>query len=146
MINLKLVLFPIILIVLFGNSCGYFYSGTWEDEDKNWERAYNQELPERVKLIHSWYWRSPHWSLEQALYFEIEYNEEIKQNFLKSGNIEKVDSKDYHRISFFKDKPQWFVPKSFKFYDIWMGTKLYDNFILFIDKQDSLIFWTDYQL
>jgi len=127
-------------------SCGYFSSGTWEDEDKNWERAYNQKLPKTINLVHSWYWRSPHWSLEQAFFFEIEFNEDVKNQFLKYSDIVSIDSSGYSKLMIFNGKPAWFIPKSFQHYNIWKSNIEFDKFILFIDKKTKHIYWTEYQL
>jgi len=134
-------------LIAMVSSCGYLLSGTWENDDKNWSRAYNQTLPDSIKLVNSWYWRSPHWTLEQALYFEIDYNQGVFETFLSDPTVVNLDYKDTVNINFFNDKPEWFLPKPFGEYDIWKGNKgSFDNFILFFDKQSRHLFWTDFQL
>jgi len=34
------------------------HAGTWEDDPKNWYRAFNEEQPAQVKVIHSKYGKS----------------------------------------------------------------------------------------
>jgi hypothetical protein len=125
-------------------SCGYLSSGKWEDDDKNWTRAYKHPLPDTIDLVHSWYWRSPHWSLEQAMYFEIKHNEGIKENFIKYEDVVRLELKDTININFFGQKPKWFIPKSFKDYHIWKSNL--GNFLLFLDTENGDLYWTDYQL
>lgn len=137
----------VFLFLITMGSCGYLSSGTWENDDKNWERAYDFPLPDSIELLHSWYWRSPHWSLEQALYFEIKYNEGVKNSYILDPTIVELPYSDTIEINFFREKPKWFLPKSFKSYDIWKGNKdSFDNFLLFIDKEEGNIFWTDCQV
>jgi hypothetical protein len=145
---MKLILSLFVFITIFFlESCGYLFSGTWEDDNKNWTRAYNQPLPDSINLIHSWYWRSPHWTLEQALYFETTYNEVIKKTFISDSTVKTLNYKDTINIDFFNQRPKWFIPKPYKFYHIWRGCKgEYDHFIFLIDKENEHMFWTDYEL
>ena len=127
-------------------SCGYLSSGTWEDDKKNWDRAYNHPLPDTINLIHSWYWRSPHWTLEQAMYFEIDYNEGILHNFIKDSTVRQLDYRDTLKLYFFNTKPKWFLPKPYRSYFIWIGKKdKFDNFMLFMDSEIGHLYWTDSQ-
>ena len=48
------------------------HAGTWEDDPKNWYRAFNEEQPAEVKVVHSKYWRSDHFTLEFTYYFEVQ--------------------------------------------------------------------------
>jgi hypothetical protein len=54
---------------LLASACGYFSSGIWEDDPKNWKRAWGYSKPEEVVMPHSWYWRSPHWTREEPISF-----------------------------------------------------------------------------
>jgi hypothetical protein len=141
--KIKFSIFSILLLMTF-TSCGYFSSGKWEDDNKNWTRAYKHPLPDTIDLVHSWYWRSPHWSLEQAMYFEIKHNESIKENFIKYQDVVRLDLKDTININFFGQKPIWFITKPFKDYLIWKSNL--GNFLLFLDNENGDLYWTDYQL
>ena len=125
--------------------CGYTSAGTWEDDDDNWERAFNQNLPKEIILVHSWYWRSPHFTLEQEFFFELEPNEKIMESFLGKGDLQIIDSNSYHKINHFNEKPKWFTPKNYQSYDIWISND-YDNFFLFKEKESKHIFWSDSQI
>ena len=140
--NLKLY-FLFIIVSFLIISCGYIKSGTWENDDKNWNRVYSYELPDSIELIHSWYQRSPHWTLEETFYFETKFNEVIKENFIES--LIRIDSTKYNRIEFLENRPDWFVSKDLTNYEIWVAEDEYDNFIFFIDKSNKHLFWTDYQ-
>lgn len=133
--------FIIFTISLCFYSCS---SGTWEDDDGNWERAFGVKSPKEIKIKHSWYWRSPHFFYEYEYFFEIEYSEPIDEEFHKAGDLFKVDSTEYHNIHFFNDKPKWFVPNDLKYYEIWKSN-LYPTYYLFIDKKNKSAFFTQYQ-
>lgn len=134
-------------MVNFIVSCGYVSSGIWENDDKNWSRAYGIPLPDSIELLHSWYWRSPHWTLEQAMYFETKDNDELKNTYILDPTIIELPDNDTTDMGFFKEKPKWFLPKPFKSYRIYKGNKNEsDNFLLFIDKENGNLFWTDFQL
>jgi len=129
------------------SSCGYLSSGSWENDKQNWQRAYNTSVPDSIILIHSYYWKSTHWTLEQAMFFETEYNERIIKNFLSDSSLIKMNTADTTIITFFEKKPKWFVPKPYHHYSIWKGVKNNnDNFLLFLDQENRHLYWTDYQL
>jgi uncharacterized membrane protein YjjB (DUF3815 family) len=60
---------PILAVLVAG--CGYVMAGTWVDGPGNWSRAFASTKPPDVSVVHSKYWRSPHWSFEFAYFFEI---------------------------------------------------------------------------
>ena len=128
------------IILLF--SCS---AGTWEDDKNNWQRAFNVEPSKGISIKHSWYWRSPHFTMEQEYFFELEYSDSLEKEFLKAGDLVKVNSTEYQNINFFHHKPQWFVPRDFKFYDIYKSTQ-YEHYYLFIDRRNKNIFFTEFQV
>jgi hypothetical protein len=139
--------FSVYLLFSLISSCGYFTSGTWENDNKNWSRAYNSPLPDSIELLHSWYWRSPHWTLEQAMFFEIKYNKGVKDKFLSDTTLLLLPQSDTITISLFDERPKWFLPKPYRFYKIWKSSKDdFDHFILFEDCLNGDLYWTDYQL
>jgi hypothetical protein len=133
----------VVTLLLILTSCGS--SGTWEDENENWERAFGLTFPDTIEMKRSWYWRSPHWPLEQEYFFEIECSKNIEKKFLKGDDLELIDSTHYEEIKFFNNKPSWFAPKDYNKYEIWNSSE-YDNYYLFIDRTNSSIFITDHQI
>ena len=69
--------------LLLTAACGYFSSGTWEDDPKNWKRAWGSSKPDEVVMPHSWYWRSPHWSREEAYGFQFRWHNELFERRLR---------------------------------------------------------------
>jgi len=63
-----------LLVVCCTAGCGYFASGTWDDDSKNWTRAFDTSKPPDVVVVHSRYSRFPHWTYEFEYYFHIAPN------------------------------------------------------------------------
>ena len=142
------IFFPALLLSLCAGCHG---SGTWNDSPKNWERAFGQKPPSDIKITHSRYSRSPHFTLEFEYFFEIEPNEKLRKEFNTEGRLESVTPSTpdpklaIQRI--LQKKPDWFVPKSLDQYEIWRGKesdRTYENFRLFIDRKTGTMFITDY--
>jgi len=99
---------------VFGASCGYLKSGTWEDDPRNWGRAFDSEKPIYVEVVHSKYWRSPHCTYEFQYFFEIsdksgEFKKELfsRNALLKLPPSEAAEARD----RCFGEPPPWFVPR-----------------------------------
>jgi hypothetical protein len=58
---------PLVALCMAG--CGYFASGTWNDDPRNWSRAFDTVKPPEVVVVHSTYSRFPHWTYEYEYYF-----------------------------------------------------------------------------
>ena len=76
-----LILFLGLVISIGG--CGS--SGTWDDDPQNWNRAFQSSKPKDVKLIHSRYWRSAHWSYEFEYLFEVEKNNKFREQLFSEN-------------------------------------------------------------
>jgi hypothetical protein len=119
-------------------SCG----GKWDEDAKNWSRAFNgQTCPADVKIVHSRYYRSPHFTYEAYYYFEITASKAFLDAWLK-GLVQTTPSKD--NLGLLPDKPVWFLPKAIENYEMW---RIADNtnsyFRIFVDKSTGAIFATD---
>jgi hypothetical protein len=107
---------------LLATGCGYFSSGTWEDDPENWKRAWGSAKPAEVVMPHSWYWRSPHWTREEAYFFQFQWQEELFKQLVASNGMrpaERTVGKPDPDPAYCVDKPGWFVPPSTAGYEIW---------------------------
>jgi hypothetical protein len=128
--------------------CGYFYAGTWEDDPDNWERAYGYDKPDDINVVHSWYWRSPHFTMEYELYMETTLNKDILHSFLSKGDLVERESAADERVEEmmnYNSQPAWFVPKALDKYEVWVGSKP-TAFELFIDRETGHLYWHEIQL
>lgn len=142
--------FPVAALVLLV-CLGCLSAGTWENDSGNWKRAFSSDPPPGITVVNSWYWRSAHWTLEHEYFFEIEVTDEMAQALISSDGLHKLDSPGNLGGSlYFHEKPEWFAPKPFGSYDIYMyveGTSgASGHFIILVDRESGHIFISDYQI
>src|SRR4051812_42160903 len=98
------------------------HAGTWEDDPKNWYRAFNEEQPREVKVVHSKYWRSNHFTSEYIYYFEVQATPEWRDAFLKKHELELVTpaaARSSRSKTHSDATPNWFEPDPVDNYDVW---------------------------
>jgi hypothetical protein len=130
-----------LIIVIFCSvlvSCG----GKWDEDAKNWSRAFNgQTPPPDVTIVHSRYYRSPHFTYEAYYYFQLTAPKAFLDAWLK-GLVQATPAKD--NLGLLPDKPNWFLPKAIENYDMWKRTDNPDSYFrIFRDKSTGAIFATD---
>lgn len=125
-------------------------NSTWEDDDGNWQRIYNQQKPEYVKIIHSRYSRLELLTSEFGYFFEAAYNPKVLNLLLSHGDL--IPIKDPASIERSKLcpalRPSWFAPEPLIKYEVWTGSwkktsKHKGYFKLFVDKEKKHLFWCD---
>jgi hypothetical protein len=130
-------------------ACGYARSGTWDDDPANWKRAFRSGKPDDVKVVHSQYWRAPHWSYEAGYAFEIEANDALERQLLGENALRKLDAASVtsRDRSCFGECPPWFAAGSLDQYDIWVYADAPDaHFRVLIDRQTGTLFIADHQI
>jgi hypothetical protein len=123
-------------------------AGTWNDDPKNWYRAFEEEQPADVNIIHSQYWRSDHWTYEYMYFFEVQATPEWRDKFLKERNALPVppDKARSFRTQVFGDStPDWFAPDPVDIYEVWDERPGYFGTI-WINKDNGHIYFWDSQL
>ncbi len=126
------------LALLLPTGCGYFSSGKWEDDPQNWKRAWGYSKPDDVVMPHSWYWRSPHWTREEAYFFQFQWHEELFNQFVANNNMSRVESREA-KPEYCFEKPNWFVPKDTSAYEIWRNGTSVESW-LFRDASTKELF------
>ena len=94
--------------------CGYFSSGKWEDDPANWTRAWGYSKPDDIVMVHSWYRRSPHWTREEAYFFQFEHHEELFKQLVTNNKMSRRESAKGPEIEYCFDRPDWFAPKGIR--------------------------------
>lgn len=138
----------IILLILTVVLSGCHSSGTWEDDPKNWDRAFRSNKPGDAIVLHSRYWRSPHFTLEFEYFFEIKAHEGLKKQLFMMNSLVRLEGTDAAKAfqNVFTDRPPWFLPKTEDKYDVWIyRDEPRGNFRVFIDKDTGNLLLTDYQ-
>jgi hypothetical protein len=126
-------------LAMLGAGCGYFSNGTWEDDPKNFKRAWGVPKPADVQMVHSWYWRSPHWTREEAYFFEFRKHDAFFQGFVSANSLERVFPTPTDLLQRFTfAPPAWFLPKPLDAYETW-SAKRCDAWLL-RDKATGEIF------
>ncbi len=107
------------LVALSG--CGYFRSGTWEEDPKNWERAFGSPKPAGAEVIHSRFTRYPHFTYEATFYFQLRLTDELLDRLLAHGfnRLQEPDAVEAKRATVFSDAPAWFAPGPPARYEAW---------------------------
>ena len=59
-------------------ACGPVKFGNWTDDPDNWGRAFQSSKPDDVEVVHSYYYRSPHFTYEFSYYFHIRANRALR--------------------------------------------------------------------
>jgi hypothetical protein len=135
-------------LVLAGG-CGYLSSGTWENDPANWKRAFRSVKPDDVVVVHSRYWRSPHFTYEAGYVFEIAANKGLREQLFAANRLVKLDARAAAEAKrdCVPECPAWFAPKPGEEYDVWgYADEPRGNFRVLIDRHTGTIFLTDYQL
>jgi hypothetical protein len=137
------------IVLLFGSSCGYLQGGTWEDDDRNWSRAFGSEKPAAYVVLHSRYSRSAHWTYEFRYLFQIKASASFKKELFDRNKLKQLPAGSVAAAirNPFGDSPSWFCPKAASSYDAWAHQDSPEsNFRVLIDKESGDIFLSDYQV
>jgi len=136
----RLLVWSVVFLVLVLNGCG----GTWVDDSRNFDRVFGFSRPPDVHVIHSYYWKSPHWSTEYRYFIALEPSSKFT-NGLTSPELMTAAIPDATAIDACGDKrPQWFLPKPLISYEMWMSRS--GAYRVFRDKTDGTLFVCDERL
>lgn len=139
--RLRTVLVSSICVVLL---CGCHKSGTWTDDAGNWKRAFDRPPPKELQVIHSIYWRTPHFTREDGWTFHIKSPPSFYKEWLAAYKVRHPHSAELQKLeSLKKDRPSWFLPKPMAEYEVWVIDEPHSNFGLFIDRTTGEWFVTD---
>lgn len=117
-----------LLLVLVGisvSACGYASGGTWADDPGNFTRAWGVEKPDDVEVVRSWYWRSAHFTREEAYFFHLRAGDEFASRFAAANGLvagESVTGAQIAGLSWSFDRPDWFAPERDRTYESWRET------------------------
>lgn len=133
-------------LVLVG-FCGCHKSGTWENDPGNWKRAFGTLPPKQIQVLHSYYWRSPHFTREEEWIFHIKAPASFHEEWLAAYKVRHPDATELQSLNNLKTRnPSWFVPKPFSEYEIWvLAEGAVRNFAMFVDQTNGEFFVTDSQ-
>jgi hypothetical protein len=122
-------------------SCG----GTWVDDDGNFKRVFGFSKPQDVKVVHSYYWKSPHWSVEYRYFLALRASSKFTAGLTSSELVTAVPSDRTVLDGCWAERPQWFLPKSLGNYEVWVP-KAAAGYRVFRDRADGALFICDQRL
>lgn len=120
-------------------------SGTWTDDPKNFKRVFDFSQPDDVKVLHSYYWRSPHWSTEYQYFIVLQPSQKFTSGLTAPQVVTPVTPDEKLLDSCGERRPAWFLTKPISNYDVWLS-KAGGGYRLFRDKTDGTLFLCDEQL
>jgi len=137
----QLLVWSAVLLVLVLSGCG----GTWVDDGRNFDRAFGFGKPPDVQVIHSYYWKSAHWSTEYRYFITLKPSSKFTTG-LTSPELMRGAIPDAAAIDVCGDKrPQWFLPKPVMSYEMWVS-RSGAAYRVFRDKTDGTLFVCDERL
>jgi hypothetical protein len=139
----------LLVAMLVAAGCGYVRSGTWDDVPENWGRAFESTKPDAVVVVHSRYWRAPHFTYEAGYMFETQPNAALREQLFGKNRLRRLSDAEVAiaERSCFSECPPWFAPKPLDQYEIWAYTDHPESdFRLLIDKTTGHLFMADYQI
>jgi len=119
-------------------------SGSWDDDVKNWSRAFDgRQQPPDVKVTHSRYWKSPHFTYEAEYFFEFTAPKEFLDAWIAGQNLVPRQPTKENTPQYF-EKPDWFTPRALGDYEMWLPEDdPHDKFRIYRDRTTGTLFVTD---
>ena len=135
-------MFVIIAAVLL---VGCHESGTWKDDSQNWKRIFRVSKPKDITVVHSWFWRSPHFTYEYEYYIQIQKHADLQKRLLTKNSMKQLTLEtELQQATAWSHKPTWFVPKQIAQYEVWVYSNApNNNFRLLIDRETGDLFLSD---
>ena len=127
------------------SGCGQ--SRTWQDDKQNWKRAFQQEQPKDVTVVHSWYCLTPHFTHESQYFFELAANASLRKSYCDPTHVLDVPPDDKNaqealQLALYQ-RPSWFAPKALTAYQVFQGKPPNENYFLLVERDSGSIFITD---
>lgn len=122
-------------------ACG----GTWVDDGGNFKRVFGFGKPPEVKVLHSYYWKSPHWSVEYRYFIALQASSKFVAGLTSSELMTAVASDRAVLDGCGVERPKWFLPKPLGNYDVWVPKEA-AGYRVFRDRADGALFLCDQRL
>ena len=136
----KVPLFVVSLGLMILAGCG----GTWVDDDRNFKRVFDFDQRQNVVVLHSYYWKSSHWTTEYRYFIALQVSSQFVDG-LTHATLMTPRTPDETMLAACGEKPQWFLPGSLTNYEAWIP-KSNDQYRVFRDKIDGTLFVCDQRL
>jgi hypothetical protein len=128
---------------------GCHEAGTWKDDPRNWKRVFRAPKPDDIAVVHSWFWRSAHFTYEYEYYIQIQKHADLQKRLLTMNPMKQLTlEKDLQEATVWSQhRPTWFVSKPVAQYEVWIYSNAPNSaFRLLIDRESGDMFLSDTQL
>jgi len=128
---------------------GCHESGTWSDDARNWKRIFQVAKPADINVVHSWFWRSPHFTYEYEYYIQVQKHADLQKRLLTMNPMKQLTQENELQMAMVwsQHKTTWFVPKPVAMYEVWVYSNAPNSdFRLLIDRETGDLFLSDTQL
>jgi hypothetical protein len=122
-------------------ACG----GTWVDDPRSFKRIFDFDKPPDVTVIHSYYWKSPHWTTEYRYYIALAGSRKFADGLTDASLMTRAMPDQVKIDACGGEKPAWFLPKPLNSYDAWLP-KTDARYRVFRDEEDGTLFVCDQRL
>lgn len=123
-------------------------SGAWSDDPRNFERAWSQSAPTDLQIQHSWYWRSAHFTREEAYYFQFARHVQFMRGLIAENAFQPVADAASVAVSDYScfSRPTWFAPKPMTAYNAWVAPPYASRGLILEDRSTGDFFISVCQL
>jgi len=128
-------------VLLLNASCG----GTWTDNEDNFKRVFGFARPNEVQVLHSYYWKSAHWSTEYRYYIELKAPNKFVDGLTSSTLMTRATASATDSGVCGGERPKWFLAKSPERYEMWQP-KSSAKYRVYRDKEDGELYVCDERL
>lgn len=75
-----------------------------------------------LRIAHSWYWRSAHFTREEVYYFQFAPHAQFMRGFIAENAFQRVADPTSVAVSDYScfSRPTWFAPKPMPAYNAWI--------------------------
>jgi hypothetical protein len=123
--------------------------GTYENDARTYQKVFGQRPPPDTKVAKSIYWRSPHFTMEYAVFMEIAPGTGLVAQLTNAFPLVGTNlSANWMPRNLALDRPKWFLPNNPTNYDVWLwkNDAFRDAFLLARDRITGSVFFCDEQL
>ena len=115
------------------------------DDSANFKRIFGFSKPPDVRVVHSYYWRSSHWTEEYRYFIALEASSRFFAGLTSSELMTAAAPAMALLNRCGAERPGWFLPKPLGAYEAWIP-KVTSGYRVFRDKMGGRLFVCDQRM
>ncbi len=120
--------------------------GTWDDDRGNFKRVFGFDRPADVQVLHSFYWKSPHWTTEYRYFIALHAPATFIRNLTDPLLMQPGTLTGDAATACGSNPPSWFLPPPMTRYRMWVSHKEEDTYRVFLDPSTNTVYACDQRL